>query len=111
MRYFFDPVAIQANRVGKHLRIPGIIQNAALTGVLVHSMMAMQTGMQVLVFLVEKYEFTAPLNMIRNHQLSALFLVPAISLLTLIQYYKNKTLNTSPIPIRVVLSNTVYIYI
>jgi acyl-CoA synthetase (AMP-forming)/AMP-acid ligase II len=78
MRHIFDRVATPQQKAAKRLRMPGIIQNSAPAGILVHSMMALQRGMQV--FLVTKYNFDELVHMIREYELSALFLVPAVFL-------------------------------
>jgi len=75
MAYHFSPVANRVRREeGQHMRMAGVLQNAVAAGVLIHTLMAVQTGIQV--YVMKKFEFGLLRKYIQDFRLSALFLAP-----------------------------------
>ncbi len=76
MSHILAPFADQARAEGKFLRVPAIMQNAVVIGIVVQTMACLYLRMQA--FLFADYDFPFMIQSIRQHSLNALFMVPAI---------------------------------
>ena len=76
MAYFFGPRADLVRQEGKTPRMPAILQSSVAAGVLVHTMMAFQHGMEVM--MMKKYDFEVLKRYVDKYKVSMLFLAPPI---------------------------------
>lgn len=76
MAYHFGPRADKVRSEGRVPRMPALLQNSVAVGVLVHTMMSMHHGMEVV--MMKKYTFDKLTEYARQYDLSMLFLAPPI---------------------------------
>ena len=74
--YHFSPRVEEIRREGRIPRMPAPLANSVAMGVVVQSMMALKTGLQV--FPMKKYDFHLFIRYIQHYQMSVVFLAPAI---------------------------------
>lgn len=76
MGYHFGPRADKIRQEGNTPRMPALLQNSVAVGVLIHNMMALQYGMQVV--MMAKYDFETLTRYSAEYGLSVFFLAPSI---------------------------------
>jgi acyl-CoA synthetase (AMP-forming)/AMP-acid ligase II len=76
MGYHFGPRTDKIRREGNIPRMPALLQNSVAVGVLVHNMLALLHGMQVV--MMAKYDFETLTRYSAKYNLSVFFLAPSI---------------------------------
>ncbi|KAK5045111.1 hypothetical protein LTR84_010259 [Exophiala bonariae] len=76
MGYHFGPRTDKIRREGNTPRMPALLQNSVAVGVLVHNMLALLHGMQVV--MMAKYDFETLTRYNAKYNLSVFFLAPSI---------------------------------
>jgi acyl-CoA synthetase (AMP-forming)/AMP-acid ligase II len=76
MGYHFGPRADKIRQEGNTPIMPALLQNSVAVGVLIHNMMALQHGMQVV--MMAKYDFETLTRYSAEYRLSVFFLAPSI---------------------------------
>lgn len=76
MGFHFGPRADRIRREGNTPRMPALLQNSVAVGVLIHNMLAVLHGMQVI--MMAKYDFEALTRYNTRYDLSVFFLAPSI---------------------------------
>lgn len=76
MGYHFGPRADKIRKEGNIPRMPALLQNSVAVGVLIHNMLALLHGMQVV--MMARYDFETLTRYSAQYNLSVFFLAPSI---------------------------------